>query len=274
MPDRITLGRLTDDLRRLGLAAGDTVMLHASIRAVGPLVGGPDIVHRAVADVVGAAGTLMMLVGWEDDLFHIERLPAADQQAYLEELPAFDPATGRAARSFGVLAEFFRTWPGVRRSRSTTGGFAALGLKAEWLFAGQTLSDYYGFGSPLDRLCQAGGKVLLLGSDLSNVTLLHFAEYLAQVPDKRTERHPEVVLVDGRRAIVEVTALDCSDGIVAWPGGDYFGLITRDYLRACGIAPGKVGDADSYLLDAADLADYGARWMERSFASRAFLVRQ
>jgi hypothetical protein len=28
----------------------------------------------------------------------------------------------------------------------------------------------------------------------------------------------------------------------------------------------KVGNADSYLLEATDLADYGARWMERQFA--------
>jgi len=111
-----------------------------------------------------------------------------------------------------------------RRSRSATGGFAALGARAEWLPAGQTLNDYYGFESPLDRLCQARGKVLLLGSNPANVTLLHFAEYRAQLPDKRTERHPEVVLVDGKRTILEVTALDCSAGIVDWPGEDYFGI--------------------------------------------------
>jgi aminoglycoside 3-N-acetyltransferase len=39
MHDRI---RLTNDLRSLGLAAGDSVMVHASVRAVGEIAGGPD----------------------------------------------------------------------------------------------------------------------------------------------------------------------------------------------------------------------------------------
>jgi len=68
-----------------------------------------------------------------------------------------------------------------------------------------------------------------------------------------------------RRTIVEVTALDCSAGSADWPGEDYLALITRDYRQARGLAPAKVGNADGYLLDAADLADYGARWMERTF---------
>jgi len=46
------------------------------------------------------------------------------------------------------------------------------------------------------------------------------------------------------------------------------GPFTRDYLRDRGMAPAKVGNADSYLLDAADLADHGAHWMERTFAGK------
>ena len=110
-------------------------------------------------------------------------------------------------------------------------------------------------------LCRAGGRVLLLGSQPENVTLLHFAEYLAEVPDKRSVRYPEIVQVDGERRVVEVAALDNSRGIVDWPE-DYFATITTAYVAARGLAPRPVGAAPSFLLDARDLAQFGADWME------------
>lgn len=268
MPDStslITHNRLVTDLVALGLQPGDTVMVHASLNAIGRLVGGPDVVHRAVMAAVGRKGTMLMVVGWADDLYHLAEMPEAERAVYLAALPPYDPATAHADRETGALAECFRSWPGVRRSRSPTGSFATAGRLAEWLLADQTLDHYYGPGSPLDKLCQAGGRVLLLGSHPEHVTLLHFAEYLADLPEKRSVRHPEIVMVDGQRRVIEVTALDNSRGIVDWPD-DYFATITTEYLRTRPHRSGRVGDADSYLANARDLAEFGARWIERNFA--------
>src|SRR5919201_429224 len=52
--------QLADDFRRLGVDAGDSIMLHASVRAVGPIAGGPDQIHLALKDVLTERGTLMM----------------------------------------------------------------------------------------------------------------------------------------------------------------------------------------------------------------------
>lgn len=261
----VTQDQLVADLVALGLGPGDTVMVHASIKAIGRLVGGPDIVHRAVVEAVGSEGTMLMVVGWDGDLYGIAERPAAERAVYLAALPPYDPGTSRADRETGLLAECFRSWPGVRRSRSPTGSFAACGRLAAWLLAGQTLDHYFGPDSPLDRLCRTGGRVLLLGSNPENVTLLHYAEYLADLPEKRAVRYPEVVLVDGRRRIVEVTALDNSRGIVDWPE-DYFATITTAYLRTHAHPRGRVGHADSHLVDARELVRYGAEWMESNLA--------
>lgn len=51
---------LAHDFRRLGVAAGDTVMMHASVRAVGAIAGGPDQIHLALKDALTGEGTLMM----------------------------------------------------------------------------------------------------------------------------------------------------------------------------------------------------------------------
>ena len=48
----ITRSRLVSDLSSLGLVSGDTVMLHASVKAVGWIVGGPEMVLRAILDAI------------------------------------------------------------------------------------------------------------------------------------------------------------------------------------------------------------------------------
>jgi aminoglycoside 3-N-acetyltransferase len=60
----IVHSQLVRGLIRLGLEAGDMVMVHSSMRAVGKVLGGPDVVIRALSDVVGAGGTVVMYVDW------------------------------------------------------------------------------------------------------------------------------------------------------------------------------------------------------------------
>ena len=67
------------------------------------------------------------------------------------------------------------------------------------------------------RLVEAGGSVLRLGADTNTVTLIHYAEYLAHVPDKRrVRRHRRVFGSDGP-GIRVVECLDDNLGIVDGP---------------------------------------------------------
>ena len=77
----ITKTRLVTDLKKLGIASGDTLMLHASVKAIGWIVGGPDIVIQALLDVLGPEGTLMMYVGWEDSPYDLKNWSRELQQA-------------------------------------------------------------------------------------------------------------------------------------------------------------------------------------------------
>ena len=55
--------QLVDGFRSLGVQAGDSIMLHASVRAVGDIAGGPDQIHLALKDVLTSDGTLIMYAG-------------------------------------------------------------------------------------------------------------------------------------------------------------------------------------------------------------------
>jgi len=51
---------LANDFRKLGVKAGDTAMLHASVRTVGEIAGGPDQIHLGLKSGLTTEGTLMM----------------------------------------------------------------------------------------------------------------------------------------------------------------------------------------------------------------------
>lgn len=265
--------RLRADLEALGIRPGQTLELHASVKAVGWVVGGPDMVLTVLLDLLGPDGTLMMLTGWEDDPYDLPTWPEAKRQAYLDECPAFDPQTSRASREMvGILGEYLRTRPGARRSSHPVGSFAAVGGRAEWLMTGQRL-DFGGYGpeGPLERLVEARGKVLMLGAPLETVTLLHYAEYLADIPDKRVRRQRMPLLREGLRTWIEFEELDSSDGIRTWKGeGDYFEAIARAFLESGQGRTGTVGAAPSALFDAPALVAFARRWMESEYAAGRF----
>lgn len=261
----ITKSELIADLRALGLTEGQTVMLHASVKRIGWVVGGPDIVLDAILDVLTPTGTLMMLVGWESDTYHMSEWSQEKQKAYMDECPAFDPASSRTCRRWSILTEYLRTRHCSARSNHPDGSFAAIGRLAQFITEDHPLQYGYGPGSPLAKLCELGGKVLLLGSPLECVTLLHHSEHMAQVPNKRVAHYKAPMMVNGQREWVEIEEFDTSKGIVDWPD-DYFISIMEYYLAAGNGRTRKVGAADSFLLDADSLKTFGIAWMEKHFA--------
>jgi aminoglycoside N3'-acetyltransferase len=170
----------------------------------------------------------------------------------------FDALATPADPEIGVLAEVFRTTPGTVVSDHPEGRFGARGERAERLVADQPWHHYYGPGSPLAKLVDARGVVLRLGADDDTITLTHHAEYLCDVPDKRSvTRHP-LVMGDHGPTIQAVECLDDSDGIV---DRDYFPEILHAYRAAGRVRAGRVGNAPAELLDAADYVRFATDWM-------------
>ena len=263
----ITKSRLISDLKKLGIKPGDTIMLHASVKAIGWAVGGPDIVIQALLDVLGKNGTLMMLVSWEDSPYNLVEWPEDWQRAYLEECPPFDPATSRAYRKWSILTEYLRTWPGAFRSNHPDASFAAVGALARWITENHPLQYGFGPGSPLAKLCEARGKVLLLGAPLNTITLLHYAEHIAKVPNKRTVQYKMPLLLGGRRVWVEIEEFDTCGNILP-NAKEYFEIIPREFLSSGKGRLDKVGAAQSYLFDTNEFVKFAVKWLERKYGKQ------
>jgi len=236
---------LAEAFRALGVSAGDIVMLHASIRAVGAVAGGPDQIHLALKDALTPAGTLMMYASCPEHYDEVGRgnLTAEQERELLETLPAFDALTARSARDNGALVELLRTYPGSLVNHHVA-RFVVWGAQAGYLISEQPWSYAFGRGSALDRFAQLGGKILLLGSDHDAVTFLHYAEHIVDIPDKRVARYRVPVQEQGARVWRAMEEFDTSDegAHASWPER-FFARLVHAYLAETGNRGGHVGDA-------------------------------
>lgn len=251
------MSTLATDLRGLGLSAGDTVLVHSSVRALGFVVGKVQAVVRALLDVVGPAGTLVVPThtpfnsdpaGWRNP-----PVPPAWWPIIREQSPGFDPAC-TPSRHMGVLAETVRTWSAALRSVHPHVSFAALGEGARAMTGDHRLEEGLGERSPLGALYREHGKVLLLGCGHERNTSLHLAE-CRQAQTRMTDYGAPVRDVDGNSRWVAWTApaADASD----------FADIGFAYEAAGAVKVGPVGSAVARLMPQRDLVDFATIWMAR-----------
>ena len=268
-PASVTRSALAADLRALGVREGGVTMVHTRMSAIGWVVGGAETVVRALLDALGARGTLMAYTSWEEHAYHPGERPAAHRRAYAAEPPAFDPAVSEAVRGHGRVPERIRTWPGALRSDHPEASVAALGPLADRLTRDHPAHDSYGPDSPFARLVAEDGQVLMLGAPLDTVTLLHHAEAIAAVDDRRRVASRVPVLDDGRVVERAYRDIDTAEGAFDYGSlgldDDPFAVIAREALAAGVGVRGRVGAADSHLFPAPALTAFATAWLEARF---------
>lgn len=200
-----TVASLTRDLRTLGVADGDIVIVHSSLSALGWVAGGSQAVVEALLAAVGPTGTVVMATqsgslsdpaGWSNP-----PVPEAWVPIIREGAPAYDPYL-TPTRGVGQIVECFRQHPRTLRSSHPTVSFAANGPAAEGIVGRHPLTPGLGDPSPLGRLYELDAKVLLLGVSHESNTSLHLAETRASLPNQPTRQEGAPVLVDGHRTWV------------------------------------------------------------------------
>lgn len=215
---------IADQLRALGVREGGVLLVHTSFRAVRPVEGGPLGLIGALRDALGPDGTLVM-PSWTGD----------------NDAP-FDPVATPASPDLGIIADTFWRLPGVVRSDHPF-ACAAAGPRAGRIVADPLPLPPHVPASPIGRVHELDGQVLLLGIGHDADSTLHLAEILAGVP-YRVPTHV-TVLRDGRSERVDYGENDHCCARFALADG---------WLRERGHqAEGPVGNAHARLARAQDI---------------------
>jgi aminoglycoside 3-N-acetyltransferase len=250
-----TVESLATDLRELGVAAGDVLMLHSSMSGLGFVAGGVHAVVQALLEVLGPAGTLVVPThtpencdpaGWRNP-----PVPPDWWPVIRDKTPGFDPAR-TPTRWMGVIAETVRTWPGAIRSDHPQVSCAAVGAHATAVVGVHQLDDAHGERSPLGALYRLDGKVLLLGCGYSSNTSLHLAEWRQDAPS-RGEISASMRQPDGTSRWV--TWID------VLPDEDDFDELGADFDASGAVTRASVGNAQARLMSQRALVDFAVSWM-------------
>ncbi len=237
---------LLHQIEALGIGSHTPLMVHASLRKVGPIEGGADTLLECLLETIGQNGTMLMVLGADDE-------------------EPFDPLTSPVdEEDMSILAEIFRQRNGTKVNDHAAARYGAYGPRATELLEPIPLHDYHGPGSVLERFTEMGGAVLRLGANIDTVTLTHWAEYLAKVPNKRRVRLRYVRADSGEQWI---ESLDDTYGIAEWEGGDYFSQIFLDFLTAGHVRTGPIGNCTAELFKAKPFVAFAVKWLETNLSS-------
>lgn len=261
---------ITEAIRKLGVQTGDLLMVHASLKAIGPVEGGAETVVAALRSAVGPTGTVMGYASWDRSPYE-ETLNGARLDDKARRTAAVRSRNGRDLPWVRPAESISGSSPGARRSAHPDASMVAVGPLAETLTEPHELGHALGEGSPVERFVRLGGKALLLGAPLNSVTALHYAEAVADIPNKRWVTY-EMPMLGRNGEVARKTASEYdSNGILdcfAIEGKpDAVETIANAYVKLGRHREGVVGFAQCYLFDAQDIVTFGVTYLEKHFGA-------
>lgn len=184
--DSLNPKTLTQNFLELGVKPGGVLLVHTSFSKIKPIEGGPLGLISALRSALGSDGTLVM-----------------PSMSYDDDHP-FDK-TKSPCPEMGIVADTFWRLPGILRSDNNH-AFAAVGRLAEKIVAPHPMDVPHGLASPVGRVYDMDGQVLLLGVDHGSNTTIHLCENLAGVRYRRAKYI--TVLKDGQPTRFDYLEID------------------------------------------------------------------
>jgi aminoglycoside 3-N-acetyltransferase len=245
--------------REVGLGFGTTVIVHTSLGSIGYVCGGAQTIIEALIETVGEEGTIMMPTqSWKnlgpEDGVHWT-VAEQDWQIIRDNWPAYDKRI-TPTNTMGAVAEMFRSWPGAIRSDHPARSVAAWGKHAEYLTAEHDLSNIFGDGSPIGKLYELDGQILLIGVGYDKNTSIHLADARAEYPGKHNCVEHSAIMQNGRRIWKAYETL--------FVDGEDFTQIGAAFEEDRHVKKGKLGGAELKLMKQRELVNYAVEWIQRN----------
>lgn len=163
-------------LQKLGIAEGDTLLIHSSASNCGYIQGGSSAIIRALQETVGDSGTLLF-PSFTRPYMYLNALNTAWNFRPYDANDMNQIVTGQIPQV--ALSEF-----GALRSAHITHSWAGLGKHTEFCLSshGKYAPPCDLSTSPLGKALEKGAKILHFGSPVATTTFIHMIEDACNVP--------------------------------------------------------------------------------------------
>lgn len=255
----LTISTIAADLHALGVEKGMTLLVHSSLSKIGWVAGGAVAVILALEETLTPEGTLVMPTHSADltEPSHWRNPPIPESwwEPFRQNASPFSPSL-TPTHGMGAIPEAFRKQDGVLRSNHPSVSFAAWGKHASFVAQDQPLSPLFGNESPLARVYDLEGWVLLLGVGHGNNTSLHLCEWRADLP-RTYELAGAPIIVDSVRQWAAWQEM-------LWSDEDFVELGAAFAAETGLQREGKIGAANAILVPQRQLVDFGVEWLGKN----------
>ncbi len=196
----VTKEDIVKTLKKNGIKEGMVLEVHASLSSFGYVVGGAQTVVDALIDTVGYNGTLLMSMycasNSEPTYWAQPTIPYTAIKNIRDQIPAFDKKNSDTYK-MGEVLQNLRRRSGVVISNHPAYSHIAWGKYSKFLCNRHSLHLPLSIESPLGRMQELRGYVLLMGCDYSCCSIFHLAEEITKC--RPIQINGSAVEIDGNR---------------------------------------------------------------------------
>ena len=248
---------LLKDLKAMGVKEGMTIIVHSSLSSIGWVCGGPISVIDALLEAVGENGNIVMpshTGDYSDPIYWCNPpVPESWHEIIKDEMPAFNTLT-TPCRGMGIIAQTFISYEGLTRSNHPQVSFSAYGKDKKFITNNHSLEYGLSEKSPLARIYDLDGYVLLLGVPYENNTSFHLSEYRSNCRETFISGAP--ILENGMRVWKEFEDLEVDS--------DCFGYIGEVFENNHKVINYKIGNANCKLMSQRECVDFATKFLSKS----------
>lgn len=245
-----TINTLINDFQNLGLKKGMTVLVHSSLSSIGWVNGGEYAVIQSLKEVLTSEGTIIMpshsaeLSNPKD--WGNPPVPKEWHNEIIRTMPAFN-LNGTPTFQMGKIANNFLLHKDVKRSNHPVYSFAAWGKNSNYITENHSLNHGMGENTPLGKIYNLDGYILLLGVDYENNSSMHLGEEKSNIHKISIKESP--IIENDKRVWKTYQEYDYDE--------DLFNAIGSEFEKhSVTLLKERVGNASAKLMKQRELVNF------------------
>ncbi len=231
-----TKNDIIKSIKKIGIKPDDTLLIHSSMKAIGAVENGGDTVLDAFIEYMSDGLLIFPTHTWNN---------------ISKNGDIYDPETEPSC--VGILSNLFMKREGVVRSLHPTHSVAVLGKNSrDYIAKDNNVSSPAPWDGCWGELYRLNAKILFLGCSLNRNTFIHSVEEWCNIPNRLSGDYmnlkikTEGQLIDSNVKTHSAPINDISEN---------YGKLLKPMLENNITNRGHIGDAESYLCKAKEMAD-------------------